>query len=252
MRPGCLPAADSLSTTRLTLPSALATDTDRVDRERVQRQDPHWSLIFLLVLSQIAVGAVGTLWVMGLSGSLLPAVVAAMAMAVAPLHLGRPIHAWRAIANWRHSWLSREVLALSIFGAMAAALPLAPSLAPAAIAAGLLCVLCSAYLRFRRGPRGTKFLIAEFYLTCAVLGPRLVMALGLAGKRINHMRGCATLLQAAAAARIATMAGSPLPEMRASARLMRGGVLIRYSAPLVGNDSGRRRPLSCLRLPARR
>src|SRR5574341_366621 len=36
-------------------------------------------------------------------------------------HLGRPERAWRAAAMWRTSWLSREVIVLPLFMALAAA-----------------------------------------------------------------------------------------------------------------------------------
>jgi DMSO reductase anchor subunit len=36
-------------------------------------------------------------------------------------HLGRPERAWRSAAKWRTSWLSREVIALPLFMALAAA-----------------------------------------------------------------------------------------------------------------------------------
>src|SRR5574339_182483 len=36
-------------------------------------------------------------------------------------HLGHPERAWRSAAKWRTSWLSREVIALPLFMALAAA-----------------------------------------------------------------------------------------------------------------------------------
>ena len=41
--------------------------------------------------------------------------VANLALAASTLHLGRPIHAYRALKMWRRSWLSREVLLFSLF-----------------------------------------------------------------------------------------------------------------------------------------
>ena len=43
-----------------------------------------------------------------------------VALGASTLHLGRPVHAYRAIRMWRRSWLSREVLAFSAFSAVAA------------------------------------------------------------------------------------------------------------------------------------
>ncbi len=47
------------------------------------------------------------------------AVTAAAVMAIGGVHLGRKARAWRAILNVRHSWLSREIAALSAFVALA-------------------------------------------------------------------------------------------------------------------------------------
>ncbi|MGB3564148.1 MAG: DmsC/YnfH family molybdoenzyme membrane anchor subunit [Thermoanaerobaculia bacterium] len=47
------------------------------------------------------------------------ALVAGSALAVSTLHLGRPLRAWRAVLNIRHSWLSREVASFSAFAGLA-------------------------------------------------------------------------------------------------------------------------------------
>ncbi len=47
--------------------------------------------------------------------------LAAIASGAAPLHLGRPAFAWRALKMVRRSWLSREVAALSVFAGVASA-----------------------------------------------------------------------------------------------------------------------------------
>ena len=39
----------------------------------------------------------------------------------APLHLGKPLKAWRAFLGWRKSWLSREIIAFNHFAPLAAA-----------------------------------------------------------------------------------------------------------------------------------
>jgi Fe-S-cluster-containing dehydrogenase component len=60
----------------------------------------------------------------------------AIAMAVSSTHLGRPRRAWRAVLNWRRSWLSREVIALPLFLTLAVTAA-AAVLRPASAAAGL-------------------------------------------------------------------------------------------------------------------
>ena len=55
-------------------------------------------------------------------------------------HLGRPERAWRAAAMWRTSWLSREVIALPLFMALALAFFLTGS----AVAGWLTAIACLA------------------------------------------------------------------------------------------------------------
>lgn len=67
-------------------------------------------------------------------------------LVAATFHLGHPLRAWRAVAMWRTSWLSREVIVLPAFMlcvAVWAAAHLAdrPSLAPGVVACVLAVVL---------------------------------------------------------------------------------------------------------------
>ena len=53
-------------------------------------------------------------------GSLVALVLLACGLAASFFHLGRPERAWRSAAQWRTSWLSREVIVLPAFmGALA-------------------------------------------------------------------------------------------------------------------------------------
>ncbi len=52
------------------------------------------------------------------------------ALAASFLHLGRPARAWRAVAMWRSSWLSREVIVLPVFAAVVALWALTGARAP--------------------------------------------------------------------------------------------------------------------------
>lgn len=49
-------------------------------------------------------------------GSLIALVLLGAGLFASFFHLGRPERAWRAATQWRTSWLSREVIALPIFG----------------------------------------------------------------------------------------------------------------------------------------
>ena len=125
--PGLPSADDSISTTRVTLPANLSPDMGRVDTNRVEPEHPHWPLVFMLVLTQLCIGALIALWLLAFHrpaselnfAAAASLGVAAISLAASTLHLGRPIHAWRALRGLRRSWLSREVFTLSLFAGAA-------------------------------------------------------------------------------------------------------------------------------------
>src|SRR5688572_8706400 len=128
--PAGLPAGDqSLSATRITLPDGLRPDTRPRDITHVVPDHPHWPLVFMTVLTQLAVGAFTTIWVLQLLGtsahldvaSLIAFLVGGLALTASTTHLGRPAFAYRALRMWRRSWLSREVLLFTAFSGVAAA-----------------------------------------------------------------------------------------------------------------------------------
>jgi len=87
---------------------------------------PAWSVILLTTLIGAGQGLYLALFAAQAQGRLLlVGIAAALALLVAGLaasffHLGRPERAWRSAARWRTSWLSREVIALPLFMALAA------------------------------------------------------------------------------------------------------------------------------------
>jgi DMSO reductase anchor subunit len=96
----------------------------------------------MTVLTQLSVGAFATLWLLQLLGrtarlsiaALVSFLVAGLALNASTLHLGRPIHAYRALKMWKRSWLSREVLLFGCFSGVAslyAALLCSGSICPA-------------------------------------------------------------------------------------------------------------------------
>src|SRR5499427_321202 len=66
--PGLPPSGDSISTTRITLPTNLAPDTGRVDTQQIRPEHPHLPLVFMLVLTQLAAAAFSALWLLDLLG----------------------------------------------------------------------------------------------------------------------------------------------------------------------------------------
>jgi DMSO reductase anchor subunit len=94
-----------------------------------------------------ALGAISALPVAFLpAGAVLVLLLCGAGLVAATFHLGRPLRAWRAIAAWRTSWLSREIIVLPVFMAAVASWGLAlrlgaPSLAIGAFATALALVL---------------------------------------------------------------------------------------------------------------
>jgi formate dehydrogenase iron-sulfur subunit len=197
--PGLPSADDSISTTRITLPENLAPDTGRVDTQQLRPEDPHLSLVFMLVLTQLAVGAFGVLWLLDLFGHAAQLWMSAMAslalagvsLGASTLHLGRPIYAWRAMRGLRRSWLSREVLGLSLFAGVASLfagmlLTDAPGRSWTGLATavfGAAGVMCSAriYVVRARPAWYSGYTVAEFFATAFLLGPLFVRAMGVSG-----------------------------------------------------------------------
>lgn len=195
--PGLPSASDSLSTTRITLPDNLPPDTSKADSYRVRPEAPHWPLVMMTVLTQLSVGAFATLWFLQIFGSRVRLGVAALAafavgqlaLGAATLHLGRPVHAYRAMRMWKRSWLSREVLMFALFsviaGVYAGALwwKLAGSTALGGLTFvfGIGGVASSAciYLVRARPAWNSRYTVAEFYFTAAVLGPLFANCIGL-------------------------------------------------------------------------
>src|SRR5579863_9327980 len=193
--PGLPSADDSISTTRVTLPENLVPDLGRVDTNRVEPEHPHWPLVFMLVVTQLCVGAFIALWLLSFdepASSLKIAALASLALAgmslgASTMHLGRPIHAWRAMRGLRRSWLSREVFTLSLFAGAAGmfagilffGLPGRNAAGFATALAGLAGVTCSAriYIVRARPAWFSGYTLAEFFSTALLLGPAFVHVL---------------------------------------------------------------------------
>ena len=175
---------------------SLSPDTGRVDTQRISLENPHWPLVFMLVLTQLAAGvfAHGRArrdWQVVLGSRhrrCCRSVWQGLSLGASTLHLGRPVYAWRALRGLRTSWLSREVLALSLFAGAASVysamlLSDVPGRIPIGLATALLGiagVTCSAriYIVKARPAWFSSFTLAEFFATGLLLGPLFVRAIG--------------------------------------------------------------------------
>jgi len=193
---------------------------------------PALSVIFFTVISGCGYGL---LFLLGAVLTLAPALLeprealatlvlgaafAAVGLASSLLHLGQPQRAWRALSQWRSSWLSREgVAALAAFVPMAALAWLlwrseagaALCIAAAALAAcAMLTVGCTAriYTSLKTIPAWHNALVLPAYLLFALLGGSVWLWLldaALAGGRMRaalllssaiFAAGCALLKRA--------------------------------------------------------
>jgi formate dehydrogenase iron-sulfur subunit len=98
------------------------------DRESLVPQHAHWPLVLMLALTQAGVGLLA-----GARGHQVLTILATLiffaGMGASVLHLGHPLKAWRFFLGLRTSWLSREILAFSLFAPippLLAAIPFLP------------------------------------------------------------------------------------------------------------------------------
>ena len=238
--PGLPSADDSISTTRITLPERLPPDIRTADSWRVRPEAPHWPLVFMTVLTQLSVGSFASIWLLQLVGggsrlgtaAIGSLTLGGLALASSTAHLGRPIHAYRALKMWKRSWLSREVLLFGCFSAMAglyaASLWLGSSisrqLGGATVVLGAAGIVASAfiYLVPARPSWNTKFTVSDFFLTAALLGPFFAVAIGATRGRLVALIGViaasAQLLNQTL--RFLWLIASDAFELQASARLL--------------------------------
>ena len=209
---GLLPGAPSsrltLPTTRyIGKPKVIATGKP-IDFHVGKTQHAHFPLVFMLTLTQMALGVFGTALLIQWSGSvnergLLVLNIAGfvslvMGLIVATLHLGRPDKAYRAMSGFRTSWLSREIIGFNGFaGAASGLLSLsmfsfwpdwiaaqAGMLAIVTVLAGVIAVECSVMLYVVTGRPlwSASRTHGLFFLTAVVAGLALsVLVLAAAG-----------------------------------------------------------------------
>jgi Fe-S-cluster-containing dehydrogenase component/DMSO reductase anchor subunit len=270
--PGVPGVDGSLSTTRVTMAVDLPPEAQPRDLTHVVPEQPHWPLVVMTVLTQLSAGAFLAIWLLQIFGATIGLDLAAaaafavggLALSASTLHLGRPIHAIRAVKMWRRSWLSREVLVFSAFagvaGLYAAALwarwPGASVIGALTSGLGIAGVFASAciYRVFARPAWNSRWTVAQFFATGALLGPLFVAfcaAVGAGG--IGWLRP-AIVCAAAANVYVLTgyflrLIGSDTVELRGTARLLstvlaptlvlRGALLVigGIVIPLVSRDA---------------
>ena len=115
--------------------------------------NPAWSMIFFTTLAGAGQGLMLALfgWSVAARVGLTPApasmlyatgcatvlLLCGVGLVAATFHLGHPLRAWRAVSQWRTSWLSREVIVLPVFMAVVFAWGLAQWFGQPTLALGL-------------------------------------------------------------------------------------------------------------------
>jgi len=186
----------SIYRSRRSLPSSMVA----ADAATIPIAHGHPALAVMLVLTQLAIGALvvnqgaealapDAASALRPWGPLLGLAAGIMALGASVLHLGRPRYAWRAVIGFRHSWLSREIVAFGAFAGLAtlnagvALLGPSPGLASralgaATVAAGVAGVSCSVLLYAVTGRAWWRVAVTgpKFALTAAVGGLAAVLA----------------------------------------------------------------------------
>jgi formate dehydrogenase iron-sulfur subunit len=254
--PGMPSADDSISTTRITLPAKMPANVGKVNLSYLRAEEPHWPLILMTVLTQISVGAFTSIWILQTFGAeshrdaaLVALIVAVLALTASTLHLGRPIHAIRALKMWRRSWLSREVLLFTLF-ALAATVYSAAIwfggrgtnwFGALTVVLGICGVGASAklYLVPGRPAWNSPLTIAEFWSTVALLGACGANILARSAAEARHAVLYAFGAMAISASwKLARLARSHVHELHNSWQLLTtdfsNHLLIRFALPIAG------------------
>jgi DMSO reductase anchor subunit len=97
------------------------TSASAADQTVLILQHAHWPLVFMLMLTQAGIGLLLTArgdFALTLTGT----TIFFAGMTASVFHLGQPLKAWRFFLGLRTSWLSREILAFSLFAPIPVAL----------------------------------------------------------------------------------------------------------------------------------
>ncbi len=184
----------------------IPTNSISSDYYDVQLQHAHFSLIALLIFSQLSVGILGTKVLATLFGASdisalessillsITTLIGGLAIVLSTFHLGRPLGAFRAILGIKTSWMSREVfmignymgaviatLMVSAIGFITIDIPLMDiiepiitkiPLEPFALLMGLGTVFSSSmiYVATKRPFWRASHTIPKFFLTIVILG----------------------------------------------------------------------------------
>jgi len=193
MLPGAYDSSYTRPTTRYQTRKAVPAASMSASAHKLRLEHPHWPLIIMLLLSQTAAGMFTALTVIGVtfpesfktiqfSVSTTAFLLLNAGLGCATLHLGRPLGAWRFFLGLRTSWMSREILAFSVFAGAASATVGAAWFLPGSLISlvatagsallGMVAVFTSVmiYVDTHREFWKMKYTASKFYGATALLG----------------------------------------------------------------------------------
>ncbi len=126
--PSTMVSSYTLPTTRYVSSKPVPVTSDAADAEKPRLEEAHTPLAVMLVLTQLATGAL--LFAQNAAMRWFGFATAVVGIVASVSHLGQPFKAWRCFLGWRRSWLSREILAFGVLPplAMVNALQASPQL----------------------------------------------------------------------------------------------------------------------------
>jgi formate dehydrogenase iron-sulfur subunit len=225
--PNMPPSELTISTTRIILPDNMPMETFAVSDHDLRPEHPHWPLVWVTLLTQLAMGAIGSTLLAGVErhGAIVAFLAASVALPASLLHLGRPAMAWKALRGLRRSWLSREVLFFGLLAVTTSVVVVMPTGATAgvALAMGVAGVYSSGrlYVVPGRPAWNTPLTIASFLLSGAATGPLLAMTVTGRERSLQAVSIAAIAVQLIALAiNLLRLRDNPAREYRGSYRLM--------------------------------
>ena len=218
-------------------------DVRSADAAVLRPQPPHWPLVALLMLMPMAVGCGVADKILDLRTPALAVcgwVAGAVGLALAGLHLGQPLRAWRVFLGLRKSWFSREAVVFGLWFPLATAyvavrlgwLPLAgqlrSDLAVGTASLGVLGLFCSVMIYADTHRVFWRFAntAPRFFGTAVILGLAGALTAPGAPLALGYLLSVATILKLAfetkALAALAEEDDGMSPPARQTALLLTG------------------------------
>jgi formate dehydrogenase iron-sulfur subunit len=225
----------TLPTTRYLTKRPQPAGVQASDAAVLRPQPPHWPLVALLTLMPMAVGC----WTAEVTHDFSSPAVAlsgwiagALGLALAGLHLGQPLRAWRVFLGLKKSWFSREAVLFGAWFPLATAalagrlgwLPLPPSgqaaLSGGTAALGVIALFCSVmiYVDTHRAFWRLANTGPRFFGTAAILGLAVALTNPEAPAAFGFALLAATLFKLAFEARALAPLHEPDDGLHAPAR----------------------------------